>query len=104
MARKHLFTLVVILAAAVFAGALAISNTRALDNSAKATTSADPAISFRLKQLDRFERSLRQQLRAAPAASAPTTTYLPASPTSTSSQSSFDDDHAEYEADGDRDD
>ena len=66
MSRKHLFPIVVMLAAASVAGLLAVSRTVALGRPASAATSSDPAIAFRLKKLDRFERSLRQQLASTP--------------------------------------
>ena len=62
MPRKHLFPIVVLLAAALVAGLLAVSRTVALGRPANAATASDPAIAFRLKKLDRFEQSLRQQL------------------------------------------
>jgi hypothetical protein len=79
MHRKHLFPLVVLLAAAVVAGLLALTRTVDLGQPATASTGSDPAIAFRLKELDRFELSLRQQLAKAkaktPAAVAPETIY-----------------------------
>ena len=106
MSRKHLFPLVVILVAAAFAGLLAVSHTRALDQPA-AATSSDPAIAFRLRKLDRFERSLRQQLARARVTPAPTTIYRTASVSSSataqSEESEAADDSAEHE-DGGRDD
>ena len=77
MHRKHLFPLVVLLAAAVVAGLLALTRTVDLGQPATASTGSDPAIAFRLKELDRFELSLRQQLAKAktPAAAAPKTVY-----------------------------
>jgi hypothetical protein len=104
MSRKHLFPLVVILAAAVFAGLLAVSHTRALSSPGPAASS-DPAIAFRLKKLDRFERSLRRQLAAKPASAAPQTVYRHA-PVQSAARSFDDDDHGdsvEHE-DGERDD
>ena len=62
MSRKHVFPIVVMLAAAFVAGLLAISRTVALGRPANAATASDPAIAFRLKKLDRFEQSLRLQL------------------------------------------
>ncbi len=62
MPRKHVFPIVVLLAAALVAGLLAVSRTVALGRPANAATSSDPAIAFRLKKLDRFEQSLRRQL------------------------------------------
>jgi hypothetical protein len=67
MSRKHLFPIVVMLAAATVAGLLAVSRTVALGRPASAATASDPTIAFRLKKLDRFERSLRQQLAKTPA-------------------------------------
>ena len=77
MHRKHLFPLVVLLAAAVVAGLLALTRTVDLGQPATASTGSDPAIAFRLKELDRFELSLRQQLAKteAPTAAAPKTIY-----------------------------
>jgi hypothetical protein len=77
MHRKHLFLLVVLLGAAVVAGLLALTRTVDLGQPATASTGSDPAIAFRLKELDRFELSLRQQLAKAeaPAAAAPKTIY-----------------------------
>ena len=99
MARKHLFPLVVILAAAVVAGLLAISHTRALNRPAPTATSSDPAIAFRFEQLDRFERSLRQQLANARATPSPTTVYRAAS-VSGSASPSYDDDHGDPSENG----
>jgi Flp pilus assembly protein CpaB len=99
MARKHLFPLVVILAAAVFAGLLAVSHTRALSTPAAATNN-DPAIAFRLQKLDRFERSLRKQLANAPADSAPTAIYRTASVSASAAPNSIETEHE----DGGRDD
>ena len=66
MSRKHLFPIVVLLAAALVAGLLAVSRTVALGRPANAATASDPAIAFRLKKLDLFEQSLRQQLASTP--------------------------------------
>lgn len=98
MPRKHLFPLVVLLAGAAAAGLLALSRTVDLGQPAKASTGSDPAISFRLKQLDRFEGSLRKQLAEAkaPAAAAPQTVYRRASSTVAQPTASHDDEH-EYE-------
>jgi hypothetical protein len=105
MTRKHLFPLVVILGAAVFAGLLAVSHTRAL-SAPTAATSSDPAIAFRLKKLDRFERSLRLQLANTPATPAPTTIYRTASASTSAAPRSYENEHgdlADHE-DGGRDD
>ncbi|HEU5009457.1 MAG TPA: hypothetical protein VFT33_02040 [Gaiellaceae bacterium] len=76
MSRKHLFPIVVMLAAAIVAGLLAVSRTVALGHPANAATASDPAIAFRLKKLDRFEQSLRQRLAEAPAPRAATVTTV----------------------------
>ena len=76
MSRKHVFPIVVMLAAAVVAGLFAVSRTVALGRPASAATSTDPAIAFRLKNLDRFEQSLRRQLAHAPATRPATVTTL----------------------------
>jgi hypothetical protein len=91
MARKHLFPLVVILAAAVVAGLLALSHTRALAGATGVATSSDPAISFRLKRLDRFEQSLRKQLANARTTPTPTTVHREA-PVQRATSPSYDDD------------
>ena len=76
MSRKHVFPIVVMLAAAFVAGLLAVSRTVALGRPASAATASDPAIAFRLKKLDRFEQSLRQQLaHATPKTRDVTTVY-----------------------------
>jgi hypothetical protein len=77
MPRKHLFPLVVLLAAAAVAGLLALTRTVDLGQASQASTASDPSIAVRLKRLDRFEASLRKQLAAAkaPAAATPTTVY-----------------------------
>jgi hypothetical protein len=74
MSRKHLFPIVVMFAAAFVAGLLAVSRTVATGRPANAATASDPAIAFRLKRLDRFERSLQKQLAATPRSRA-TTVY-----------------------------
>jgi hypothetical protein len=80
MPRKHMFTLVVLLAAAAGAGVLALSRTVDLGQAASSTTDPDAAISYRLQELDRFEASLRKQLAQSPAAPAqPRTVYRRAS-------------------------
>ena len=72
MSRKHVFPIVVMLAAAFVAGLLAISRTVALGRPANAATASDPAIAFRLEKLDRFEQSLRLQLARSAKAQHPT--------------------------------
>jgi hypothetical protein len=76
MSRKHLFPIVVMLAAAFVAGLLAVSRTVALGRPSSAATASDPAIAFRLKKLDRFEQSLRQQLAKAPTIRSATVTTV----------------------------
>lgn len=66
MSRKHLFPIIVMLAAAFVAGLLAISRTVAVGQPASAATASDPAIAFRLKKLDRFEQALHRQLARTP--------------------------------------
>jgi hypothetical protein len=76
MPRKHLFPIVVLLAAALVAGLLAVTRTVALGRPANAATASDPAIAFRLEKLDRFEQSLRQQLADATATRPATVTTV----------------------------
>lgn len=73
MARGHLFVIVVLLAAAAVAGLLAVTGTA----QSKPAAATDPAITFRLKKLDRLEASLEQQLagRRATARTAPVLVY-----------------------------
>jgi hypothetical protein len=99
MSRKHLFPIVVMLAAAFVAGLLAISQTVALGRPASAATASDPAIAFRLQKLDRFERSLRRRLAHAPPIQESTVYRRP--PSVSPSRSQGDEDHFEGE---DRDD
>lgn len=73
MPRKHAFVLVVLLGAAAVAGLLAMSRTAALGSQAKASSSGEGAISFRMQKLDRLEASLRKQLRARGGAAVPVT-------------------------------
>lgn len=75
MPRKHLFPLVVLLAAAAVAGLLALGRAVDLGRPAGASTGRQPTIAFRLAQLDKAEKSLRSQLadlRKAPAPGART--------------------------------
>jgi hypothetical protein len=92
MSRKHLFPIVVMLAAALVAGLLAVSRTVALGRPSSAATASDPTIAFRLKKLDRFERSLRQQLARAPKAQQ-TTVYRHAPSVSPASSHGEEDHH-----------
>ncbi|MGZ8783538.1 MAG: hypothetical protein ACXWZB_08585, partial [Gaiellaceae bacterium] len=110
MHRKHLFPLVVLLAAAVVAGLLALTRTADLGQPAKASTGSDPAIALRLEELDRFELSLRQQLAEAnanaPAATAPTTIYRRAAAPASRASASYEDEdeHEDEHEDEGRDD
>jgi hypothetical protein len=99
MPRKHLFPIVVMLAAAFVAGLLAVSRTVALGRPASAGTASDPAIAFRLEKLDRFERSLRRQLATTPQAR--TSTVYRQAPSVVLTQPTGDEDDYEGE---DRDD
>ena len=77
MSRKHVIFVTLLLGAVFVAGLGAVSRTVALGQPAKASTSADPAIAFRLAKLDRFEASLERRaasLKTRPAA-APVTVY-----------------------------
>ena len=93
MARKHLFPLVVILAAAVVAGLLAFTRTAELGQPAAASTGSDAAVARRLQELDRFEQSLHKQLAAAgTAAPAPRTVYRRAAAPATQTAGEHEDD------------
>jgi len=95
MARKHRFSIVVMLGAAVVAGFFALSRSVQLGAASKQASTAQ--ISARASSLDRLEAQLRRQLAALPAAApeaqpaatrstSPGVLYLrsPASPTSAS--------------------
>jgi hypothetical protein len=62
MPRKHLFPLVVLIAAAAVAGLLAVGRAVELGQPAGASTGKQPSIAYRLTQLDKAEKSLRTQL------------------------------------------
>jgi hypothetical protein len=102
MARGHLFLIVVLLSAAALAGFMAV--TRSAQSSP--TAKSDPAITFRLKKLDRLEASLEQQIaRKKAAAQAPPTVVYQRAPAPASLTSSHGDDHEnELESGGGRDD
>ena len=88
MPRKHMFMILALLAAALAAGALAVTRTTDLGSSANASTSPDAAITFRLKKLDRFEAALQKQLVArgsAPRSAGEITVYRRASASPVSS-------------------
>ena len=86
MSRKHLFAIVVLLAAAAVAGLLAMSRTVALGGAPTPASSAQ--VAAKTRSLDRLEASLRRALAdqpptvpfsgAAPASSTlPRTIYVP---------------------------
>ena len=66
MARKHRFSIVVMLGAAVVAGFLALSRSVQLGAASKPTSTAQ--ISASARSLDRLEAQLRRQLAALPKA------------------------------------
>ena len=95
MARKHRFSIVVMLGAAVVAGFLALSRSVQLGAASKPASAAQ--VSARAHSLDRLEAQLRRELAALPAAApraqkvgtrstSPGVVYVrsPASPTSAS--------------------
>jgi hypothetical protein len=109
MPRKHLFPLVVLLAAAAMVGLLALGRAADLGRAAGGPTSEQPAIAFRIAQLDKAEKSLRSQLadlQKAPSAGARTVYERPATPVAAQSHGEHEDDHAddEHHADSGRDD
>ena len=77
MPRKHAFMVVVLLGAVFVAGVLAVSRTVVLGQPARASTSSDPAIAFRMKKLDRFEASLERRASALDKAQASGSHHLP---------------------------
>ena len=93
MPRKHMFMILVLLAAALAAGALAVTRTTDLGSSANAATSPDAAIAFRLKKLDRFEAALQRQLvgRTTSPSAGQITVYRRASASPTSSYNERED-------------
>jgi hypothetical protein len=66
MARKHRFSIVVMLGAAVVAGFLALSRSVQLGAASKPASTAQ--VSARARSLDRLEAQLRRQLAALPKA------------------------------------
>ena len=66
MARKHRFSIVVMLGAAVVAGFLALSRSVQLGAASKPASTAQ--VSARARSLDRLEAQLRNQLAALPKA------------------------------------
>lgn len=106
MARGHLFMIVVLLAGAAVAGLLAVTRTA---QSSPAVSVTDPAISYRLKKLDRLEASLEKQLARhdkAPAKStaAPVVVYTRAPSPVVSTYHGDDDYELSSDDEGDRDD
>jgi hypothetical protein len=101
MSRKHMFPIVVMLAAAFVAGLLAVSRTVALGRPANAATASDPAIAFRLKKLDKFEQSLRRQLVDATATrpATVTTVYRHAPSVTSAPSQGYENDHEEADRD-----
>ena len=96
MSRRHLFPLVVLLAAAAVAGLLALARAVDLGRPAAASTGEQPAIAFRLARLDKEERALRQQLADLRRASAAgTQTVYERGAAAPSSTQVADDDHGE---------
>ena len=108
MPRKHLFTLLVLTGAAAVAGLLALASTVDLGQAANTSSTSDPAIGYRLEQLDGLESDLRRQLADSSApGTAPTETVYrrPAAPPAVTSDSDGEDDQYEREsADDERDD
>ena len=66
MARKHRFSIVLMLGAAVVAGFLALSRSVQLGAASKPASTAQ--VSARTRSLDRLEAQLRDQLAALPKA------------------------------------
>jgi hypothetical protein len=102
MSRGHMFLITVLLGAVFFAGALAVSRTVLLGQPANASTTSDPAITFRLKRLDRLEASLaRDAARLQPPAKAQQVTVYRHAPSAAASTHDGDDgddhEHDEHE-------
>lgn len=105
MSRKHLFAIVVLLAAAAVAGLLALTGTGQVG--AATTQPSSAQIQARTRSLDRLEASLRRSLAKQPPAvpagqagrSAPTTVLvrraLPPSETAEHEDDHGDDEHGE---------
>ncbi len=110
MPRKHLFPLVVLLAAALMAGLLALGRAVDLGHAAGGSTGKQPAIAFRIAQLDKAEKSLRSQLadlQKAPAGGTRTVYERAATPVAAQGHDDeHEDDHGndEHHEDGGRDD
>jgi hypothetical protein len=97
MPRKHLFTLLVLTGAAAVVGLVALTSTVDLGQTAKASSTSDPAIGYRLQQLDGLESDLRRQLaESAPAAAPAETVYRrAAAPPAAAADSDSEDDQNE---------
>lgn len=93
MPRKHAFMVVVLLGAVFVAGVLAVSRTVVLGQPARASTSSDPAIAFRMKKLDRFEASLERRASALDKAQASAVTIYRRSPSTQIAGRGSEDDH-----------
>ena len=101
MPRKHVFFVVVLLGATAVAGLFALTRTISLGQPANASTGGYPAISFRLKRLDRLEASLERQVaRAARTPGAPVTVYRRAPALQSGGHTSSGEYEGGYEAEG----
>ena len=106
MARGYLFLIVVLLAGAAVAGLLAVTRTAQSSPGASAT---NPAISYRMKKLDRLEASLEKQLSqhskaAAKSTAAPVVVYRRAPSPVVSTYHGDDEHELAFDDEGDRDD
>jgi hypothetical protein len=98
MPRGHTFLITVLLGAVFFAGVVAVSRTVLLGQPANASTASDPAITFRLKKLDRLEASLtRDAARLRPPAKAQQVTVYRHAP-SVAAFTAGEDDHEHGES------
>lgn len=107
MARKHAFFIVVLLAAALLAGFVALSRSADLAQPAAATatpTVSQSALEQRLRELDRFEAKLRKQLAANPAARAALPATVITRAAAPAPAAAYDDDEHEDEEHEDDDD
>lgn len=114
MSRKHLFPLVVLLAAAAVTGLLALGRAADLGQPAGASTGDQPAIAFRLAKLDAAQKALHDelvQLRRTPVPKTRTVYQRTAAPVATGAADEHADDHDgdddhgdDHEGDGERDD
>ncbi len=99
MPRKHLFTLLVLTGAAAVVGLVALASTVDLGQAAKASSTSDPAIGYRLQQLDGLESDLRRQLAdsSASAAAPAETVYRRAAAEDDQDERESEEDQREYE-------